>query len=109
MIKLLPLCLLMFACHAEVSTLSDPTETRISALKALAGDFDGNGIIDWHDAYLYDHCVNLCPECCVTVAVEEYADLDAATHCPPSECPGKECQCVKGVDNVWYLSPEVGD
>ncbi len=76
-------------------------------LRVEAGDYDNNGVINWHDSYLYDHCVNICPECCVTTA--NYDSVDSAIHCPPNECPGPKCQCIRGVGDVWYLSPEVGD
>ena len=55
------------------------------------GDYDGNGIINWHDSYLYDHC-RRCPECCV-------GDIDNSEKLCDN-CPGSACQCVQS-PNGW--------
>ncbi len=30
-------------------------------------------------------------------------------HCPPTECPGKDCLCVIGNDGLLYLDGTIGD
>lgn len=118
MVKATWLILIVLGCHNQTQTKiqacmeeDSKEELHRCTLKIKAGDFDGNGVIDWHDSYLYDHCVNLCPECCVKLSPEvvQYADMDSAIHCPPQECPGSECLCIQGDGGVWYLSPEIGD
>jgi len=43
---------------------------------------------------------------CATV---KYASEIEKNHCPPTECPGKKCLCIKGESEVWYLNPEIGE
>ena len=31
------------------------------------------------------------------------------THCPPSDCPGRECLCVLGNNKTWYFNGTIGD
>ena len=109
---------LMLGCHAQTQSkvslcMEDDSQLEYDrcSLKIEAGDYDGNGVIDWHDSYLYDHCENICPDCCVKIDKTEvqYGSIESAIHCPPQECPGKKCLCILGEGNVWYLSPEVGD
>ena len=118
MSKIYLILIVAFGCHTATqpdlsNCMEDDSESEYARcnLKLKAGDYDGNGVIDWHDSYLYDHCENLCPECCVKVdpKVTQYAGFDAAIHCPPHECPGKLCLCIQGEGGVWYLNPEVGD
>lgn len=64
------------------------------------GDVDGNGLINWHDAYVHDHCTR-CPECCVTGRV--YTDGEAEQWCGPDVCPGRCCHCFKS-GGVWAIN-----
>jgi hypothetical protein len=37
-----------------------------------------------------------------------YASSDARVHCS-LDCPGRNCICILGNNNTWYISPEIGD
>ena len=41
------------------------------------------------------------------VSYSKYASEQAKVHC--IECPSEECICIQGKDEVWYISPEVGE
>jgi len=43
---------------------------------------------------------------CVTT---KYASQTDKMHCPPAECPGEKCLCIKDQNEIWYLNPEVGE
>ena len=38
----------------------------------------------------------------------KYASTPAWDVCA-DVCPGEDCPCILGVDNTWYISPEVGE
>tara|TARA_B100000927_G_C16057233_1_gene305634 strand:+ start:231 stop:404 length:174 start_codon:yes stop_codon:yes gene_type:complete len=40
-------------------------------------------------------------------AYPKYASEQAKIHC--GDCPSEECVCIQGKDQVWYISPEVGE
>ena len=37
----------------------------------------------------------------------KYASKQTKVHC--AECPSEKCICIRGKDEVWYISPEVGE
>lgn len=37
----------------------------------------------------------------------KYASDQAKIHCVG--CPSEKCICIQGADEVWYISPEVGE
>jgi hypothetical protein len=37
----------------------------------------------------------------------KYASEQAKAHC--ADCPSENCICIQGQDEVWYISPEVGE
>ena len=85
-----------------------PEERYRCELKIRAGDYDGNGVINWHDSYVYHHCT-ACPECCAVNPEYRYFSVEAATHCSDGTCPGADCLCVLGEANTWYFNATVGD
>jgi len=91
----------------EPQVLADMGDNSANG-RVLVGDFDGNGVKDWHDRYVFDHC-KACPECCTNgtePVEEEYSGLDRIAEqafCTPDVCPGRCCPCVKGAKGLWWI------
>jgi hypothetical protein len=88
-------------------------------LSCAPAELDDNPSLDayeayggtWHQAYIEDNCAR-CPECCVTVELDEEHELlheaddreDEDRFCTPDVCPGRCCPCVKGVGGLWWIN-----
>ncbi len=77
--------------------------------QVTVGDVDGDGEVNWHDAYVHDHCER-CPECCVDTSKPPQDDVPSGIDriaedmfCTPDVCPGRCCPCVRGIQGLWWI------